>query len=308
MYTYCIHGLNIQSSLALKEKQDPFNDTHIKIEWLSHRFWRPSVRHHHELVSSEKQVAAQINKYADDSLSIDYFNCGFFYFKNLTLMLVRETTDNDFFHAVLTTQILPLIASLKYTTLHGGAVSLNQNSAVFVGPEGFGKSTLTTYLQKKYFNVISDDVVSIDWNHHDAIIYSGLPEIRLHQDSAETLKSAFDTKKNKLAKWSYSIKNFENLAHQLKTIFVLNPQTHNQEFQNTILSPPVALQHLLKNQFRLDVWDKEILKREFADTTKILKTVAIRELSYPFEYSSLEWLEQQIRQGLLNDSQIDTSI
>lgn len=308
MYTYCIHGLNIVSPLALKETQDLFEDNHLKIDWISQRFWRPSIEYHHTLLNAEKEPVAQINKYVNSALSIDYFNCGFFYYFDKKLTILKETSDNDLFHAVLTTQILPLMASLIHTTFHGGAVAIKKRGIVYLAPEAFGKSTLTSHLQKKGFDILSDDAVSLNGNSAQSVIYSGLPEIRLNSDSVEALNWSLQTKKSKLAKWSFAINNLVDLPTQLQTIFVLNPQTQDQTYKNRSLESQEALQHLLKNQFRLDIWNKKILSREFNDITKLLKTVSVRELTYPFEYSSLEWVEKQIKQGLFHESPTHASI
>lgn len=301
MYSYCIHGLNLRSVLTLKESQDSFLSADVLIHKSNQR---PSLElplQSHVLKSSDHQERALVCKYQDGGLSIDYFDCGFFYYKHKLLLVHCEHPDQEFFEAILTTQILPLVSSLFHVTLHGGIVVKNQKAVIYLGPEGAGKSTLTTYLSQKGFALWSDDVAAIQSN---LSVFPGLPEIRINKDSAHFLLSSQQIKnlKQKLTKQQIFIPPSLSKNAEVAAIFILQPQ-NDPSFKCTPLTGVQRLPVLIENQFRFDIWNSDILQSEFNTLTSLCQRIPLWQLQYPFEYESLEWVEQQIERSFYEPQQ-----
>lgn len=297
MYSYCIHGMNIKSSIPLKESEDLISTIDITIESIERRPDGADVVQSHVLKSHDQEERALLSKHQDGSLSIDYFDCGFFYLKKKTLYVLRIHSDPDFFSAVLTTQILPLVSSLFRVTLHGGVAVVDQKAAIYLGNEGAGKSTLTTYLSQKGHRTLSDDVAAIDNN---LTVFPGLPEIRINQDSCQKLLSSQQASglQQKLAKQQIVMPHKNMKPVKLHCIFLLAPTESTASAKLSPLATSESFLALIENQFRWDLWSPQRLQSEFLMLATLCQKIPITRLEYPFTYDSLLWVEEQIERSL----------
>ena len=79
--------------------------------------------------------------------------------------------------------------------IHGGSIEINNNGIIFMGEKGAGKSTLTSALRLRGYNLIADDISVVD-NKNGYKIKSGFPTQKLCKDALEKLgysKGDFDT-------------------------------------------------------------------------------------------------------------------
>lgn len=299
LFFHRIHGLNILSPLALKKEQDFFMKPDITLQWIAKMPQLPECTESHLLHNQAGESQAVLCKYTNGALSIDYFECGFFYVQNSTLFVLQNHLDDDFFVALLTTQILPLLSSLHRVTLHGGVVVKKDRAVIYLGHEGVGKSTLATYLLQNDFNIYSDDVAAIEID--SAVrVHSGLPEIRLNEDSCQNLlpKDIHPTLPLKLAKQQLSFSQSGSAVATVVAIFILSPQKTSSPQEKISLSASQSFAYLIQNQFRWDIWNPKVVTNEFAVLASVCQQVPFWKLQYPLAYESLPWISHQIEGSL----------
>ena len=298
-FPYRIHGLNILSQQPLKKEQDTFASADIVIQWISQLPQLPACAESHILRNQANESQAILCKYNNGYLSVNYFDCGFFYLQNSTLSVFQKHPDNDFFMAMLTTQILPLLSSLYRVTLHGGVVVQEGRAAIYLGSEGVGKSTLATYLWQNGFHIYSDDVAAIEIDS-SVRVHPGLPEIRVNRDSCENLLSEAQGQllPVKLAKQQILFSQNEFAMASVVAIFILSPQKKSSSLQKSALSAAQCFLPLIKNQFRWDIWNPKIVRNEFEVLASLCQHVPCWQLEYPLDYASLPWVRQQIEGSL----------
>ncbi len=323
MYSYNIHGLDLLSPRPLKPKQDGLKPSSqapsIVIEWCAQRpnlsaqfstqlsTHLPTQIQTHLLKTRDHKEQARISKYENGGLSIEYFDCGFFYFHKSTLFAHQIHTDTHFFEAILTTQILPLISSLYRITLHGGVVVKEKSAVIYLGPEGAGKSTLTMYMSQNGLGIFSDDVAAVDkivnftgFTEKQFLVYPGIPEIRINDDSCHQLldPSQIGSLTRKLAKQQIEALPPKSQTATVAAVILLSPHPESFPITKKRLSPSESFLTLLENQFRLDIWSKEIVQTEFETLSEFCSSVPFWQLDYPMSYEQLPWVAQQIQEAL----------
>jgi hypothetical protein len=299
LFAYKIHGLNILSAVQLKLGQCSVDRPDFTIQNLLEKPDFPRAKHQHLLYSRTNSTQAQLYKYPDGELSIDYFDCGHFFLKGSTLSVLQAHDDSDFFTAILTTQILPLLSSLRRVTLHGGVVVQNGKAVIYLGPEGVGKSTLTAYLQQKGFEIYSDDVAAVE-SIPSLSVFPGLPEIRLNDDSCAELfaNEHVHSFTKKLAKRQILVPRSLSSAIPISGIFLLSPSSGDVPRCKETLSTSQKFSTLVENQFRFDIWNANTLKTEFQMISSLCKEIPFWNLQYSREYSNLPWIAQELERSL----------
>ena len=257
----------------------------MKIHYLKHTFY---IRK-----SSETLFVLPLD------LVVDYFDCGFFLLRGAELSALQIHSDTDLFEAILTTQILPLLSSLTRVTLHGGVFVQNDKAAIYLGEEGAGKSTLTTYLHQQGSVIYSDDVAALDFDT-EFHVYPGLPEIRINDDSCQKLFTEHQLGKlpHRLSKRQILISQKISSRASISALFLLSPQKEGLKKQSSYLSSAQRFQALIEHQFRWDIWNAKILKNEFNLISTLCETVPFYHLEYPMAYESLPWITQQLERSL----------
>jgi hypothetical protein len=77
-----------------------------------------------------------------------------------------------------------LLLQRGFWPLHGSAVATGHGAAVFVGPSGYGKSTLAGAFHQRGFVVLADDVCAISLNPDgQAQLWPAYPRLRLQDDA-----------------------------------------------------------------------------------------------------------------------------
>src|SRR6185369_1913510 len=70
-----------------------------------------------------------------------------------------------------------------HLVLHASAVVIDNAAVVFLGAKGYGKSTLAAHLQVRGHQLISDDIVPVNFIEDRALTTPGYPRIKLFEDS-----------------------------------------------------------------------------------------------------------------------------
>lgn len=175
-YYYRVYGLNIKSDIEIKEfiEINGCSDVDISIE-----YGEPSE----DLISKFKDECTFL--IAKDNIVFDIKGIGTYgvYNGNLINYKSYEGADPYYVKIFITCSCIGFIMIQRNKlAIHGGAVSINDNAIIITGDKGAGKSSLTTGLRKYGYELISDDIASIDFTNN-IVVNPGFPYQKLCTDA-----------------------------------------------------------------------------------------------------------------------------
>lgn len=222
------------------------------------------------------------------------------------------TADDNTLEHLLVDQVLPrCLAHRAHLMLHASCITINGCHALFLGPSGWGKSTLAGLLHQQGHTVHSDDCVQVI---PDRGRYEALPtyhSLRLYADSLETL---FPGAHDAAPMASYSEKLRVPLSRSgaaqgavpVDALYVLgNPAEAGKTAQISPQRPSQTCQALIRHSFRLDLGDRDGNVAHFARCANMVKLVPAFRLDYPRDYTQSFALVEIIARHL--SSQASTS-
>ena len=173
--------------------------------------------------------------------------------------------------------------------LHASCVSINGVAAVFVGPKGYGKSTLAAHLKARGHRLISDDIVPLSAGSEGIGMEPGFPRIKLYDDSIEAFggnPSDCPTIHRFASKRSFQIKDpYDHSSIRLRSIYILD---ESDEFRITELSPASGFIEIMKNvHLGRFLEETESQAEYFQFCREITKTVPIFKLERPSSFSEM---------------------
>jgi len=209
---------------------------------------------------------------------------------------------------LLLDQVIPLVINLKGgEALHASAVLTPQGVVAFAGLTGSGKSTVAGSFLQSGYPLLSDDCVPLVEQNQDIYAIPAYPGLRLWEDSLECL---FGNNGNYESVAHYTSKRrvviekkpgaFCNESQPLKCVYTLGEPSEIQKGDDIVieaLSPRESIMELVKCTFRLDITDRDMLKRQLGFLKKVVSTVSVRRLIFPRNLQLLP----AIREAILTD-------
>ncbi|WP_341526355.1 serine kinase [Nostoc sp. UHCC 0302] len=245
MYNHTAYGLGICSALPLPELQ---SSTHIEADVVI-RF-------------------GEINwSLPTPPPSWSYFEIdgedAYLYWKVVGKFLVRSGKEiiieplPDVEESVIRLPLLGAVLGMllhqrQFLVLHGSAVAVDGNAAVFLGRSGQGKSTMAATLYGRGHKLMADDVAAVDVNNASSpILVPGFPRIKLWPDAAsaalgddpETLRKIHPEVEKRDRP---TFDNFLRTPLTLKRIYILSV---GSTLQIKPLQPPAAVTQLIANSY-----------------------------------------------------------
>ena len=141
-----------------------------------------------------------------------------------------------------------LLHQRKYFVLHASSVAIGGGAAVFVGPKGYGKSTLAAHMEMLGHRLISDDIVPLTSRSGQVWAEPGFPRVKLFDDSIEALgarPSDFPPIHRFATKRSLSLsENCNQEPVPVRAIYILNEDDH---FAIVEMGKPQAFIEIMRN-------------------------------------------------------------
>ncbi len=156
-----------------------------------------------------------------------------------------------------------LLLQREILCLHAGAVvdQSGQNSFLFLGPSGVGKSSLITFFHRNGLKILGDDVIPLQIDDDKILATSSISRVKLWENSV-TRELIQDEKgiriREDLDKYMYMLpaETHEN-KYGVKTLFILN-WVANGDAPITFrkLDGPLAWLYLRENIYRYEIMDQ----------------------------------------------------
>lgn len=187
----------------------------------------------------------------------------------------------------------PVLAALLHQrgrfVLHASCVSIDGVTAVFVGPKGYGKSTLAAHLKARGHRLISDDIVPLSSENDGILIEPGFPRIKLNDDSIEAIgedPKDYPTIHRFASKRSFQIKDpYDDKATRLRAIYILN---ESHRFRIEELPPASGFIEIMKNtHLGRFLEETESQSSYFQFCREITKSVPVFRLDRPSSFSEM---------------------
>ncbi|MFD2934311.1 serine kinase [Spirosoma flavum] len=175
--------------------------------------------------------------------------------------------------------------------LHGSAVKIGNNSSVFLGIPGAGKSTTAAAFGKAGHTVLTDDLVAIKLINTKPFVVPGFGQYKIWENTVNglkidrsTLKPSFEGASKFLVMQPLS--DFPQTPTPLKNITLLYPA--NSRKKNESIKPLLAPVELLKHfPLPIQLLTSTYLQKHFTDALKIAQFATINQLKRPDGFEAL---------------------
>jgi hypothetical protein len=207
-----------------------------------------------------------------------------------------EHANQESFNVYLLGQVLSFsLLAFGVEALHGTAVVVDGEAIVFLGDCGYGKSTLGAAFLARGFPILTDDLIVLDEGKRRWSVYRGIPCIKLFPSIARrVLKSKLvgapmnhGTSKLVLP---LDGSQMAPATVPLKGLYVLSdpkPHTRPERVRIERLSGGEAFLALIRAAFNLIVLERPRFANQFAIATRLARSVPVRRLTYPRQFSAL---------------------
>ncbi len=161
--------------------------------------------------------------------------------------------------------------------LHASCVEINHKAVAFMGGSGWGKSTLATAFHTKGYDVLTDDVLPIQIEGGQALVFPAYPQFKVFPEALACLGQ--DTKSlspiyQNAPKLSYKFTHgFQQTPLPLQRIYVLDK---GSEHRITKIQPQQAFVELVRHTRAISL----VTHPEFMTTHLQLCTELIKSVSF----------------------------
>jgi len=188
--------------------------------------------------------------------------------------------------------------------LHGSSVSIGGEAVAILGSSGSGKSTIAAALHSRGHEVLSDDIISIEFNGRDTSVY-GFPLLKLSPTVASSLGyslqtlSLIDPDDNKYG--YYAKPKFSKDRIPLRHVYSLFDGTTNEIKQ---LNPQEAFFELFQNTRTAFLLEAQGASSHLNQCAKLASTISIQRLERFKDLNRLTNIAQMIEEDLANKHNI----
>jgi hypothetical protein len=172
---YTVFGLNISSEIMLSELDRSGEEPFVFIRMTSEDFTDPEMKQrlcHGEYNSKEAIVS--------------FKDVGSFRVRGGTnIEIWKDPCADDrlirmFLHGVVSAILLH---QRGFLVLHGSCMDIRHRAVGFLGRSGAGKSTMAAALHQRGHDILSEDIVAIEYRDGRSVTYPGIPQLKLTADT-----------------------------------------------------------------------------------------------------------------------------
>lgn len=149
-----------------------------------------------------------------------------------------------------------LLHQRKILVLHAGAIAVKNQSVIFAGHSGIGKSTLAAGFHQRGYPFLADDVCAIAVTDGKPTVIPGFPRLKLWADVLKKL----DTDKNQLQsiRWTQGMEKYflpvapgHDQPVPLTSVFILRSSNNKKIIEIETLQKSEKINPLITNTYRM---------------------------------------------------------
>ena len=168
--------------------------------------------------------------------------------------------------------------------LHASAIAIGDEAIALVGPAGSGKSTTAAAFADSGYNILAEDVVTLDDRDDHFLVRPGYPCIRLWPASVKALYGSETHLPRLTPNWDKCYLDLTERFHaeplRLAAIYQLGERQDDPAAPFVeALDPSEGLMSLVANTYATKLMDKQMRAREFEVLSRVLKNVRLRRVT-----------------------------
>lgn len=297
-YNYYSHGLNIISEIYLPElTEQKISSVNVSILFGKTDFPNKNFKEFFFSPLTKIRINSNCIYLIWDNVNIFSIN------KNRITINPESGLEESFIRYLLLGHGFAILLHLNNRLVfHANAVNINENGAIILlGKSGKGKSTTSMALHKQGHRLISDDVVSIEFNENYQTVYYGLPRLKLWPEVIINLNEKNPELMPKIhsntEKRSYNISNNTlNITEPLKAIYVIERGENTRVKE---ISSIKALMELIKNSYCFKLFDENELSKNLKQCSKIVNNVPVKILEINTTFDELNSVVKTIEKDVI---------
>lgn len=182
MFTYHAFGLNISSEIQLPGMVEASGEDKTDVEIVL-----GSVSISEDILDGPHYLVSEDGVYLWwDDIGRVKISGG----KKINVQM--EENENQMIPFLLGPVMAIILHQRGYLVLHGSAIKINDGAVAFLGYRGFGKSTTAINFYRKGYPLVTDDILAIDFDDDQPMVYPGYLHARLSSDSYNHVKDSTD--------------------------------------------------------------------------------------------------------------------
>ena len=188
--------------------------------------------------------------------------------------------------------------------LHASAIAIDDQAIALLGPAGSGKSTTAAAFSDRGFNILAEDVVTLDDRLDHFFVRPAYPCIRLWPASVKALYGTENHLPKLTPNWNKRYLDltarFQQQPLRLAAIYQLSDRLDEP---GAPLMEPLnqsdALMSLIANSYSTKLMDKQMRARQFDWLTRVLNSVPLRRVTPHTDPARIP----ELCESILNDFQ-----
>lgn len=210
---------------------------------------------------------------------------------------LNDSTDEELRLFLLGSAFGALIHQREMLPFHGSTVVKDGRAVVISGNSGAGKSTLAAVLVNRGYHLLADDVSVINFRGKEAIIYPGIPHLKLWEDVLKKMGESRDYEKVRpqLLKYRKPVQDsITNEAIKAEKIIILGTK-NSEDFESKQVKGIEKFNMLKNNTYRFQfVEGLGVTKKHFEMVSKLAGEVEVWQVRRPSSPLLLEELADYV--------------
>ncbi len=299
MFTYHSHGLNILSEIEFPE----FSSSKINNNLIDVIIRYGKLEPLDPLTFREVHLSEVTKAYLKSNTIHLFWN-------EIELCIINEGKEIIINDQIIIDQSLIKLFIIGYAmgmllhqrgrlVLHANAVNMGNEAILFTGSRGKGKSTTTFAMHKKGHKLISDDILSLEFNKKIPVVIPGFPGIKLWPDTLRNMgeypevipKIHLDSEK----RFYYTHKDFSHSKIPLKAIYSI------ESSEKTIiedLNPHKSIIELIRSSYCYLLFNKKELFKNLEQCGYIVNNTPVKRLKIKRSYDNVDDIIKKIEEDL----------
>jgi hypothetical protein len=185
--------------------------------------------------------------------------------------------------------------------LHAAAVAVGDTCVILAGHKRAGKSTLLAYFLTLGYQLIADDVVSMDIGENGSLcIYPSFPSLKVDPKVLEWLDlsefSRFDAPVHDFPKAMISVSRSYAATHFQKCKLFILEQGHEVDLSrmSTAASLANCLEHCYKSNAIYSSGNRSVTRDQFSSAVRVVASAAVYKVSNPRRMADLKEILKRI--------------